>query len=74
MKIETKIQLEQRIKNDARQRIKDRINEKMELQIKHFTNQVNYTTMTKKNTITYNTMHLTIILNSKLINNISIIT
>ena len=34
MKVETKIQLEQRVKNDARQRIKDRINEKMELQIK----------------------------------------
>ena len=36
MKVETKIQLEQRLKNDARQRIKDRINEKMEIQIKHF--------------------------------------
>ena len=36
MKIETKMQLEQRLKNDARQRIKDRINEKMEIQIKHF--------------------------------------
>ena len=30
MKVETKLQLEQRLKNDARQRIKDRINEKME--------------------------------------------
>ena len=39
MKIETKIQLEQRLKNDARQRIKDRINEKMEIQIKHFQNK-----------------------------------
>ena len=28
MKVETKIQLEQRLKNVARQRIKDRINEK----------------------------------------------
>ena len=36
MNIETKIHLEQRLKNDARQRIKDRINEKMEIQIKHF--------------------------------------
>ena len=39
MKVETKIQLEQRLKNDARQRIKDRINEKMEIQIKHFQNK-----------------------------------
>ena len=39
MKRETKIQLEQRLKNDARQRIKDRINEKMETQIKHFQNK-----------------------------------
>ena len=36
MKVETKIQMEQRIKNDARQRIKDRIIEKMEIQIQHF--------------------------------------
>ena len=36
MKVETKIQLEQRLKNDAKQRIKDRINNKMEKQIKHF--------------------------------------
>ena len=28
MKVETKIQMEQRLKNEARQRIKDRINEK----------------------------------------------
>ena len=28
--------MEQRLKNEARQRIKDRINEKMEIQIKHF--------------------------------------
>ena len=33
MKANTKIQLEQRLKNDARERIKDRISEKMELQI-----------------------------------------
>ena len=39
MKVETKIQMEQRLKNEARQRIKDRINEKMELQIKHFKNK-----------------------------------
>ena len=36
MKVETKIQMEQILKNEARQRIKDRINEKMEIQIKHF--------------------------------------
>ena len=28
MKVETKIQLEQRLKNEARQRLKDRINKK----------------------------------------------
>ena len=39
MKVETKIQLEQRLKYDARQRIKDRINDKMEIQIKHFQNK-----------------------------------
>ena len=39
MKVETKIQLEQRLKNDARQLIKDRINEEMEIQIKHFQNK-----------------------------------
>ena len=39
MKIETQIQLEQRLKNDARQRIKDRINEKMEKQIKQIQNK-----------------------------------
>ena len=39
MKVETKIQLEQRLKNVARQRIKDRINDKMEIQIKHFQNK-----------------------------------
>ena len=36
MKLETKIQIEQRLKNEARQHIKDRINEKMEIQIPHF--------------------------------------
>ena len=41
MKVETKIQMEQRLKNEARQRIKDRINEKMELQIQHFKNKNN---------------------------------
>ena len=39
MKVETKIQLEQRLKNDARQRIKNRTNENMEIQIKHFQNK-----------------------------------
>ena len=39
MKVEIEIQLEQRLKNDARQRIKNRINEKMEIQIKHFQNK-----------------------------------
>ena len=39
MKVETKIQLEQRLKHDARQRIKDLINEKMEIQIKNFKNK-----------------------------------
>ena len=39
MKIETKIQLKQRLKNDAGQRIKERKNEKMEIQIKHFQNK-----------------------------------
>ena len=39
MKVETKIQLEQRLKNDATQRIKDRIKEKMEVQIKRFQNK-----------------------------------
>ena len=31
--------MEQRLKNEARQRIKDRINEKMETQIQHFKNK-----------------------------------
>ena len=31
--------MEQRLKNEARQRIKDRINEKMEIQIRHFKNK-----------------------------------
>ena len=39
MKVETKIQMEQSLKNEARQRIKGRINEKMEIQIKHFKNK-----------------------------------
>ena len=39
MKVETKIQIEQRLKNVARQRIKDLIIEKMEIQIKHFQNK-----------------------------------
>ena len=39
MKVETKIQLEKRLKHDARQRINDRINEKMEIKIRHFKNK-----------------------------------
>ena len=39
MKVESKIQLEQRLKHDARQRIKDCINEKKEIQIKNFKNK-----------------------------------
>ena len=39
MNIETKIQLEQRLKNDARQRIKDLINERMEKKIQQFQNK-----------------------------------
>ena len=39
MKVETKIQLEQRLKTDARQRIKDRINERIEIKTKHFQNK-----------------------------------
>ena len=50
MKIETKIQLEQRLKNDARQRIKDRINERMEIKIQHLRNK-NKTKNTKKSNI-----------------------
>ena len=66
MKVETKIQMEQRLKNEARQRIKDRINEKMEIQIKQFKNKKKQE-MTKpliitihfinKNMITFNTMY-----------------
>ena len=41
MKVETKIQMLQRLKNEARQRIKDRINEKMEIQIKHLKKKQN---------------------------------
>ena len=39
MKVETKIQVEQRLKSDARERITDRINKKMEIQIKRFQNK-----------------------------------
>ena len=39
MKVETKTQLEQKLKNGARQSIKDRINEKKEIQIKRFENK-----------------------------------
>ena len=77
MKVETKIQLEQSLKNDARKRIKDRINEKMEKQIKLFQNK-NKTRNEKdinkfhRNTRTFNTIYLTIILKSTLIHNISL--
>ena len=64
--MKTKIQIEQRLKNEARQRIKDRINEKIEIQIKHFKNKTKQE-MTKpliitihfinKNMITFNTMY-----------------
>ena len=49
MKVETKIQMENRLKNEARQRIKDRINENMEIQIQRFKN--------KNNTKNYNTIN-----------------
>ena len=49
MKVETKIQMEKRLKNEARQHIKDRINEKMESQIQLFKN--------KNNTKNYNTIN-----------------
>ena len=49
MKVETKIQMEQRLKYEARQHIKDRINKKMEIQIQHFKN--------KNNTKNYNTIN-----------------
>ena len=64
--METKIQMEQRLKNDARQRIKDRINEKMELQLKRFQKKPKqemkivskiYIQLTTKNIITFNTMY-----------------
>ena len=80
MKVETKIQLEQRLKNDATQRNKDRINEKMEIQIKHFKNKkkqemkkvsIISTQLINKNIITFNTIYLIILL-STLIHNISL--
>ena len=55
MKVETKIQMEQRLKNEARQRIKDRINEKMEKQIKHFKNKIK--TKNDKAIINHHTFH-----------------
>ena len=55
MKVETKIQMEQRLKNDARQRIKDRINEKMEIQNKHFKNKNK--TRNDKAINNYHTLH-----------------
>ena len=41
MKVETKIKMENRLKNEARQRIKDRISENMEIQIQRFKNKNN---------------------------------
>ena len=68
MKVETKKQMEQRLKNEARQRIKDRINEKMEIQIQHFKNK-NKTIpliitihLIHKNMINFNTMYFTTII------------
>ena len=55
MKVETKIQMEQRLKDEARQRIKDRINEKMELQIYHFKNKNK--TRKDKDINNYHTFH-----------------
>ena len=52
MKVEKKIQMEQILKNEARQRLKDRINEKIEIQIQHFKNK-NKT----RNDKTINTYH-----------------
>ena len=81
MKLETKIQLEQRLKNDARQRIKDRINENMDIQIKHFQKKTKqemkkvlaiYTQLINKNILTFNTMYLIIRLKSTLIHYISL--
>ena len=81
MKGETKIQLDQRLKNDARQRIKDRINEKMEIQIKYFKNKnktrnekgtKTYTQLITKNRITFNPMYTIIIIKPTLIHNISL--
>ena len=54
MKNETKIQLEKRLKNDARRRIKDRMNEIMEIQIKHFKNKNK-----KRNEKSIKTLHTT---------------
>ena len=41
MKVETKIQIEIRLKNEAKQRIEDSINENMEIQIQRFKNKNN---------------------------------
>ena len=66
MKVDTKIQMEQKLKNEARQRIKDRINEKMEIKIKHFKNKnktrndkaiTKYHTFHQQTMITFNTTY-----------------
>ena len=81
MKVETKIQMEQRLKNEARQRIKDRINEKTEIQIQHFKNNktqkitillIITTHLIHKNMITSNIMYSNTIIPT-LLQDISII-
>ena len=66
MKVETKLQMENRLKNEARQRINDRINENMEIQIQRFKNKNNTkitilliitTHLIHKNMITSNIMY-----------------
>ena len=48
--------MEQRLKNDARQRIKDCINEKMEIQIKGFQNKTKTRNENSFKTFSSNTM------------------
>ena len=80
MQIEAKIQLQQRLKYDARQRIKDRINESMGKKSNNFKTKTKQKKikvisirLTNKNTRTFDTMYLTIILKLTLIRNNSII-
>ena len=81
MKIETKVQLEHRLKNQVKVRIKDHINERMEVHIKNLQNKnrtknrklkVNYTQPTNKDIITFRTIYLTIIPKSTIIHNTSL--